>query len=369
MLVPLEDRWSLLAVLEQEHGAREALLRLQSLSELKFEATPPDEQVDFIRGTACLYVAQSFKQSKELFRQAETSSWLVKPLLLYYAMLACVKGCLVFGTPDFMKSRKSRLHGLSTNNEFRSQLDLSKEVIRLKEDGMYALARSALELPPLPAPCDIQLHDILTRLPEIDGPYRLLFQKNEGQRNWLKIDGEILMTSPEGIRVGFNLPEELYKKIEMRLPETILAGFDKSSIQTDSGETRISYLSKAAWTSQPGAVSWGIPAVISSTMDNNYALIFPVNFDGARHDFSEIELTFMLMFYFSSIARYQPHLWLQLHAGAKDFSALLCRDILNSCENKFLRLVNSKLNYTISLPLAPQAPVIAQGDPPSSTAR
>ena len=102
--------------------------------------------------------------------------------------------------------------------------------------------------------------------------------------------------------------------------------------------------------------AWGIPAVISSTLDNNYALIFPVEVDGCRHDFSEIELTYILTFYFSSIARHQPHLWLQLHAGAKDFSALLCRDILNSCENKFLRLLNAKLNYTTSWSLAPNPP-------------
>lgn len=124
MLLPLEDRWSLLAVLEQEHGAREALLRLHGTGDLRFLSTPQPEQADFIRETACRYVAQSLKQSKELFRQAESSSWLVKPLILYYAMLTCAKGCLTFDTPDFMKSKASRSHGISTNNEFRTNVEL-----------------------------------------------------------------------------------------------------------------------------------------------------------------------------------------------------------------------------------------------------
>ena len=72
MLLPLEDRWALLSVLEQEHGAREALTRLHASGDLKFTLTPEAEQADLIRDTASLYVAQSLKQSKELFRQAES---------------------------------------------------------------------------------------------------------------------------------------------------------------------------------------------------------------------------------------------------------------------------------------------------------
>src|SRR5579872_3933938 len=40
MLIPLEDRWGLLSVLEQEHGAREALIRLYASGDLKFSCTP-----------------------------------------------------------------------------------------------------------------------------------------------------------------------------------------------------------------------------------------------------------------------------------------------------------------------------------------
>ena len=140
MLIPLEDRWALLSILEQEHGAREALIRLHASGDLNFTSTPEAEQADLIRDTASLYIAQSLKQSKELFRQAESSSWLVKPLLLYYAMLTCAKGCLAFAFPDFMKSSESRRHGISTNNEFRNTLDLTNETVRI--NGRWSIFSS-----------------------------------------------------------------------------------------------------------------------------------------------------------------------------------------------------------------------------------
>lgn len=94
-----------------------------------------------------------------------------------------------------------------------------------------------------------------------------------------------------------------------------------------------------------------MPTAVAKMLDNNFAVILPLEIEGVKYDIGEIELMFLLMFYFSSIARYQPHLWLQLHAGTRDFSPILCRDLLNCCENKFLYLLNAKLNYTVSLPL------------------
>jgi len=353
MLIPLEDRWELLSVLEQEHGAREALMRLHASGDLKFTSTPEAEQADLIRDTASLYVAQSLKQSKELFRQAESSSWLVKPLLLYYAMLTCAKGCLAFAFPDFMKSSESRRHGISTNNEFRNTLDLTNETVRITGDGVYSLVRAALQLARLPPNSSIQIQHILTRLPEVDGWYRLLFNRTKEPLDWIKINGSIVVPSSDGYHVGFSLAEDLYRSVESRIPTTIRDSFNIQGFKHSSGEMFTGFSSKNVWQNEHQAISLGTPAVLSRTLDNNNALILPIETDGVKYDFSEVELNYLLMFYFSSIARYQPHLWLQLQAGAKDFSVLLCQNILSSCENKFLRLVNARLYYTVSLPLIP----------------
>lgn len=352
MIIPLEDRWGLLAVLEQEHGARQALLKLYSLGELKFCCSDDDQDREsFLSNVACLYISQSLRQSKELFRQAETSSYLVKPLLMYYAMLACAKGCLAFYMPDFMKSRDSRSHGIHTQKEFKPEAELATDFVRISDVGVYRLLREALELPPLPAGLQIPIDQILSRLPEVDISYRLLLRKAEQPQDWFRISGNIVIQTGTVFRTQFSLPEGLYAQVGDRLPISVLEKYETSDKVDERQERHRLFSSKDAWPTYAAAASWGMPATIGETIDNNYALILPIEIGGERHDVAEIELMFLLLFYFSSIARYQPHLWMQLHAGAKDFSPLLCRDLLNHCENKFLKLVNSKLSYTISLPL------------------
>jgi hypothetical protein len=268
-------------------------------------------------------------------------------------MLTCAKGCLIFDTADFIKARSSRSHGISTNNEFRTDLDLASEAVQIKGDGVYSLVRSALQLPPLPLNSVIPVQQILTRLPEVDNWYRLLFKKTTEPLDWIKIQGSIIVPAADGFHLGFNLTEDLYRTVEQRLPGSITENFDVKPFAHSNGATLVGFSSKHVWPNEPGAVSLGIPAAISSTLDNNFAVILPIEIAGVKYDISEMELIYLLMFYFSSIARYQPHLWLQLQAGAKDFSVLLCQNILTSCENKFLRLVIARLYYTISLPLMP----------------
>jgi len=195
-------------------------------------------------------------------------------------------------------------------------------------------------------------------LPEVDGWYRLLFNKGKEPLDWIKINGPIVVQASDGYHVGFNLAEESFKSIEPRLPALVKDNFNANGFKHSSGEMLVGFSSKNVWPSEQQAVSLGTPAVLSPTLDNNNALILPIEINNVKYDFSEVELIYLLIFYFSSLARYQPHLWLQLQAGAKDFSVLLCQNILTSCENKFLRLVNARLYYTVSLPLSPPvAPV------------
>lgn len=86
-----------------------------------------------------------------------------------------------------MKSKSSRVHGIHTNNEFRTDIDLTNDIIKIGSQGIYPLLRAALELPPLPHKLKIPIHQILTRLPEVDINYRLMFKKVQQPLDWFKI--------------------------------------------------------------------------------------------------------------------------------------------------------------------------------------
>lgn len=107
----------------------------------------------------------------------------------------------------------------------------------------------------------------------------------------------------------------------------------------------------SVWPTPEAARSIGVPPVMTPNGNASCNVILPLQCNGVLYDISEVELNFLLMFYLSSIARYQPHLWLQMHAGTEDFSALLTQTLLNTCENHFLGLVWARLYYTMSLPL------------------
>jgi YaaC-like Protein len=352
MIIPLEDRWGLLTVLEQEHGSREALRKLYADGDLTFEVTALSEQQNFIDSIAPRYVSQSLKQSKEFFRQAETSSWIVKPLLLYYGMLACAKACLVFAIPDFVKSAAARTHGISTDNVFRERIDIATETLVIRGNGIYPFLRRILGLKAFPANTTIPVEELLVRLPEIDRWYRLLFGKGAPQEHWFAINGNIMVQDQAGVRIGFNLTPEFYQKIVSRMPESLISNFDINPFKTVDDQERVGLLGKLVWPTQEAALSIGVPPVMTMSGDGNSCnVILPLEINGVLYDISEVELFFLVMFYMSSIARYQPHLWLQMHAGTEDFSALLTQTLLSTSENRFLALVWSRLYYTMSLPL------------------
>jgi hypothetical protein len=93
MIFPLEDRWGILSILEYEHGARKALLSLLSKNLLNFSNTDSKDREQFLSNTASVYAVSAFRQGKEFFRQAESSSWLVKPLSTTECWLSQKQGC------------------------------------------------------------------------------------------------------------------------------------------------------------------------------------------------------------------------------------------------------------------------------------
>ena len=86
------------------------------------------------------------------------------------------------------------------------------------------------------------------------------------------------------------------------------------------------------------------------SLDEEKFLICPLpSSKGGRVQFSEVELHYLLMFYLSNIARYQPHLWGEILIGRKTAETLLVRNFIESSEKKFPCLVHTQIFRKILL--------------------
>ena len=358
MIVQLEDRWGTLAVLEYEHGAREALLALFKAGDLTFEVIDEADKETFIRETAAPYAAQSFRQAKEFFRHAETSSWIVKPLLLYYGMLTAVKAALVFDRPDFFLTKASRKHGL--NRIKANAPSLISDRLTVQGSGVFQLARKALRGKEIPEGTEISINEILKRLPEVLVTYSMVVP-GSAEKFWKTVLPWTATKGPgEPYRIVFDLAKEYADANQAELPEELINDFHV--LQPDEKTNR--YASKSGWNVENDArleIERGQPSFLAPTLDGGAALILPISLNGFKHQLTEIELIYLITFYFSEIARYVPHFWLNLHTGAADFSVLLCQDVLRSCENKFLQLLQKPLSFAIVLTMKKAAAI--QGEP------
>lgn len=351
MILQLEDRWGTLALLEYEHGAREALLALWRVGDLRFEITQDVDKDNFIRNTAAAYAAQSFRQAKEFFRHAETSSWLVKPLLLYYGMLSAVKAALIFATPDFFLTPASGRHGISRLRI--NQPALMTDSLKVQDAGVFRLARTAIGGAALPPRTQLSVYEILRRLPEAVITFKLVSNNADAKLLFTR-NAWVASAGPnEPFRIVFEIPVDAVSANKSDLPHGISS--DYALVPLAPSQVHL-YASKAGWSSERDAQTEllrGEPEFLSPMLDGSRsAVILPFMINGTQCQFTEIELILLITFYFSEIARYMPHVWLQIHSGAQDFSVLLCQDVLRSCENKFLQLLQNRLTYTITAALS-----------------
>jgi YaaC-like Protein len=351
MIFPLEDRWGGLSLLEHEYGARETLLSLNRAGELSFAEIPEPQREDFIRNTAAPYAAQSFHQAKEFFRHAESSSWLVKPLLLYYGMLAATKASLTFTDCDFFLTAPSRKHGLS-RDKTTGQSSLTDARLTIQVNGVFPSARARLHRSATPADLKVRVDEILCRLPDTFGSYRLYTKGSETQ--FIQTEPAWVARSPlvsSPAHIVFDLPEAAVEAKRSLLPPCLATDFEV--VRPHAGALR--FVSHQTWAEERDAnleLQRGFVSALAPTLDNKAAFILPIEIDGTLHQFTEIELIYLITFYFSEIARYSPHIWLQMHSGAENFSVLLCQDVLRACENKFLQSLQNKMVYAVLTPFA-----------------
>lgn len=266
-------------------------------------------------------------------------------------MLTVVKSGLVFKFPDFFRDEKNLLHGISAGDRVKTEVDFQKEYVEIHKGGVHPLARNALEHALFSEGTKITLHEILTRLPEVDATYRFVCQSQTASIDCVKIWGSVIYRDAADnlVRIGFQLPQDVFDPVKVRLPTEITENFEITTA-SESGQTIAKFRSKQTWDNEISALA-GMPDSLTSTLDQNFALVLPIEISGKTYQVTELELMYLIIFDLSSLARYQPHLWVALQAGAADLNVLLCQDILRSCENKFLSLVQKELYYAGLLPL------------------
>ena len=337
-------------MLEYEHGAKEALARLAKAGDLVFETVGQPNQTRFLEEDAPLYASMSFRQGKEFFAHAERSSLLAKPLLLYYGMLATVKASLVFQFPDFFLTRSHLKHGLTSGEKIRDRLDFERESVRILPDGVYPLARKAIGLSSWPDDSSISVQEILTRLPGVNESYRIFCHKALVPDNLAHITGDIVYYEPAegGFMASFWLPKKELDKFGGRFPD-LSSFFGIQDAVDQNGQPIRMFRSKAYWGAAELARQ-NLPLCVT-TAQGTSGVLFPVVVGKHSVEVSEIELYFMIMYYLSELARYQPKLWLEVQSGTKDLNVLLCRDLIQTCENRFLDLLQARLATSFLLPL------------------
>ena len=287
----------------------------------------------------------------EFFRHAETSSWLVKPVLLYYGMLSVAKACLTFAIPDFFLTDASMKHGIN-RVKAGDEPNLKSAEINIQDQGVFQLARRAIGGVAVPGNTKVRLDDVLQRLPEITVAYGLASRRFEGEYARITSPWVAHEKIDEPFHIVFDLPREFVEAKKALLPSALLTDF--KVIEPDKASLR--YVSKAGWETQEVAqfqISRATLPFLSSTLDGRAAFFLPISAGKSVLQFTELELLYLVIFYLSEVARYMPHVWLQLQEGQENFAVLLCQEVLRSCENKFLQLVQQRMVYAITLPFGP----------------
>lgn len=350
MPLPLEERWGLFTLFEYEYSARQTLQKLREQRQLRYisdlRASSVTTRRRFVEESSVRFLCQSLSQGKELFRHAETADWRVKPLLLYYAMLSMVKAALVFKFPDYFQVSDHLRHGVTIGPPARRPFAFRDDYVELKGAGVYQLARRALDFPRLPADLRLTLHDILTRLPDLDSWYRILLHLPDTESNCLRfLQGpDLALRQDENTHeyfVSLHLTADQYDSFRGKFPRRFSREFP-SSFRVIEGQRVREFASRTRNRNRAEVAAAG-DRLIAYDANNNLYVIATLTGQGRRHTFVEIELHYLLMFYLSNLARYQPHIWSQIYSGRNDQSAIVIQGFIRTCENKFLQLLQRYL--------------------------
>ncbi len=346
MITPLEDRWGILSVFEQEHGAKAALRGLIDSGELTFsDSTSEAARPAFIVDVASVYASQSLRQGKEFFRHAENASWLVKPMLLYYGMMAVAKACLVFQWPDYFLNSKALGHGLSAGPRVKGNFSFEERIKITHADSIFQRLHLALSGQSVLVGEEVSLHELLLHWPAVQPIYKLVSRPPQNDK-CVQLYELHTFDAADGQRHSFKIPEKVLDHGD--IPSELSRSYERgpSYLDVSVGMQLVPMVGRQVY-STPGAAAINIPSCISAFPDGSGWLMLKTKLANSSEVFGLLEIMYLALFYFGSLARYHPDLWLSLHSGNKDLNVLVARELLQSSENYFLSGVQWRMRYAL----------------------
>lgn len=340
----LEKVWTDFVGLEYESAVRDILRQLLESGRLTFR---DGEQRDsrFLYRYALPYISFSMQQAREYFFSARGATLLTKPLLLYYGMMSFARALITLVSPDFFTDQEDLYHGIKTLDKGRSDFRLAERRLQVARNGLFPQVHAIIN-GGKSREAEVSLLDLFTRLPDLYYNCLYVYDLADAEMNCVRlVQGGVRKTESDGTMwVQFEIERELCEEPD-RLPRHLREEFEArdgdSPVRVWVGKVRSRDLNEV------GKILHRLREI---SLEDERFLIRPVpSTKGEPIQFSELELHYLLMFYLSSIARYQPHLWGELLIGRKTSETLLVRNFIEGSEKKFPCLVHHQIFRRILL--------------------
>lgn len=344
----LKLQWRRFGLLALEHSARNALLRLFEQGDLQFQAArllqeTREGQSSFLERETIPYFCTGIRQSQEFFEHAFDSSLMIKPLLYYYGSMSLVKSLILLGYPDFFLERKRLLHGLSlpTPNPTTLHHALDEISVRLHTEGIFPTAHKLLHDSTVPDAFEIPLSDMVTRLLDMRVVSQAILKREPACLWFGNCVRPVHGKSPQHYYVDVSLPPEYVEALRDKFPKW------QDDFLIHECENGTQFKSRKEWTQlndpdlrlllneyfdfDPTEGPW-LPRPLKSAQNSQTVFM------------REVELLYLAIFAFGSLARYHPNLWAGLNSGKQNLLSVVVGDLIDVFETKFLGAVNAQLD-------------------------
>ena len=131
---PEQEVWFLLSEDESEYAVKRKLSRYLQTEGIEID----DEELS----QAVSYFSYCLKQAKEYFNAAKNVSILTRPLLLFYGMVCLAKVLIILKEPRYplevRKSRNLQQHGLTFFDKRSDDILLENDIVQIKSEGTFS---------------------------------------------------------------------------------------------------------------------------------------------------------------------------------------------------------------------------------------
>jgi hypothetical protein len=311
-------------------------------------------------------IAVCINQAEAFYQSAASSALRIKPLLLYYGMLALAKALIIAGdnpyklSPTGTNGKLATTHGL-TLKPYRAQDEVVRQGTEISNEfcyyqgGLfkqlrqcYARTPIALPSPHQPPPCRFEVKDLLSLLPDdwekfcsyFDTDWPNVVRVKDDWYGARNIRG-VLLGGPRQhvIRLDLSSNSALTQAHCRRAPnatgylaciEPIFSGAGYSVVPNGKG-----CLIK---TDPCGCIDDNLVVVRDSGGDS-YALVSPFPFN-----VNDIDVHYVLMYILSNLVRYYPAKWARVAAFSGTDELYLLEGFIETSMVRFPNLILNELS-------------------------